>query len=308
MLLLLQVAGTGMRIGAPACCAVCGHRRRLAEGEALSQWELVTDGRKASLWTSNKQEQLFIALTAVADALSTARCLDAAEGVQGRPSAEHWWLCVPCHQAMRAQAPKVPPHLVGSPAALKGEGVGDHTHSEDAHVLGQPGHHRGRAGASAATHARGDEHLRPREGSGQPVSGTGAAQLQTAAQRHKRGQSASSTGWRHPNICPPNLGAPATCCTVAGITAARALAAALCTQKVPHHVGTSHRLCQLLVRLLSCLLAQLRLASSAYVHIAATAQNQGQARPGTLREPGSPGRTANRVHLPRPVGNRNAAC
>jgi hypothetical protein len=39
-----------------------------------------------------------------------------------------------------------------------GNGLGDHGHGQDAHLLGHFRHDRGRAGAGAAAHAGGDEH------------------------------------------------------------------------------------------------------------------------------------------------------
>ena len=42
--------------------------------------------------------------------------------------------------------------------ALEVERLGDHADGEDAELLGDPRHHRSRAGAGAAAHAGGDEH------------------------------------------------------------------------------------------------------------------------------------------------------
>ena len=50
--------------------------------------------------------------------------------------------------------------LCAPPAALKGEGVGDHTNSQDAHLLGQARNHGGRASARTTAHACCDEYLR----------------------------------------------------------------------------------------------------------------------------------------------------
>ena len=57
--------------------------------------------------------------------------------------------------------------LLHPAAALKGEGLGDHAHGEDVHLLGQVGQDGGCAGAGAAAHAGGDEdHVGPLQGFG----------------------------------------------------------------------------------------------------------------------------------------------